>query len=83
MDAPALRDWLLARARRRGRPSVAATAPGASPAGAQGSFPPVDSPLGWATGARAGSACVPAGRSGRPLLARVVAVRLAAQSRLG
>jgi hypothetical protein len=40
MDAPALRDWLLTQARRRGRPSVAATAPGASPAGAQGSFPP-------------------------------------------
>jgi hypothetical protein len=40
MDAPALQDWLLAQARRHGRPSVAATAPGASPAGAQESFPP-------------------------------------------
>jgi hypothetical protein len=44
-----------------------------------GVFPP----LRWATGARAGSACVPAGRSDRPLLARAVAVRPAAQSRLG
>jgi hypothetical protein len=46
MGAPALQDWLLARPRRRGRPSVAATASGASPAGAQESFPPQIPPWG-------------------------------------
>jgi hypothetical protein len=46
MDAPTLQDWLVARARRRGRSSVAATAPGASPAGAQESFPPQIPPWG-------------------------------------
>jgi hypothetical protein len=36
----------------------------------EGVLSPADPPLGWATGARAGSACVPAWRPGLPLLAR-------------
>jgi hypothetical protein len=75
-DAPALQDWLLSRVRRHGRPSVAAIAPVASPTGALGSFPQQISPLGWATGACAGLACVPARRPSRLLpRARAAAVR--------
>jgi hypothetical protein len=88
MGAPALQDWLLARARRRGRPSVAATASGASPAGAHESFP-LQIPLGVGHGcARRLGVCASLAARPSPPHARAVAVwcggaRLAREARWG